>query len=311
MYKKVIKGIRKPTIILSHMMNNGLFKNLPDNIYLEIKYKLQMGKKLDLKQPLTLSEKLQWLKLYNRNPEYTKMVDKYEVRKYIEATIGSEVLIPLIGVWDRFEDIDFSKLPNQFVLKCTHDSGGLIICKDKEKLNIKKAKQKINRCLNRNFYYKGREWPYKDVKPRIICEKYMVDESGVELKDYKFHCFNGKVKLILLCKGRSSTSGAKYDFYNEEWNLLDLQRPNHPSSGIYAPKPIQFDKMIEYAEILSRDQPFLRIDFYEVEGKLYFGEITFYPTSGFAGFEPNYYDELLGSWIELSQINIKGNLIGS
>ena len=204
MIERFLKLIRSPRRILLGLTSRGFLNFLPDETILKIKFKDRIGKELNLKKPKTFNEKLQWLKLYDRNPAYTKLVDKYEVRKHIAKTIGQEYLIPLLGVWDTFEDINFSKLPNQFVLKCTHDSGGLIICTDKNRLDIDAARKKINKCLKRNYYYPGREWPYKNVKPRIICEKYMVDESGTELKDYKFMCFNGEVKCIFVCLNRNA-----------------------------------------------------------------------------------------------------------
>ncbi|WP_209510531.1 ATP-grasp fold amidoligase family protein [Sedimentibacter acidaminivorans] len=271
---------------------------LPDILYLELMFYHRIKSKLNLKNPRSFNEKLQWLKLYDRNPVYTNLVDKYEVRKYISKTIGEEYLIPLIGVWDKFDAIDFSKLPNHFVLKCTHDSGGIIICKDKSKLDIEAAKKKINKSLKRNYYYLGREWPYKNVKPRIICEKYMVDESGIELKDYKFMCFNGKVRCSFVCLNRNSQSGLNVDFYDMDWNPMSFER-HYPSSGTTIPRPINFDKMIDFAEKLSKNIPFVRVDFYETNGHLYFGELTFHPGSGFEEFTPELYDYLLGSWIKL------------
>ncbi len=197
MIKKLIKAIKNPKLIVFYILNFKIFRLIPDELYLKIYYWLRINKKLNLDNPKTFNEKLQWLKLYDRNPAYVNLVDKYEVRKYIAEVIGKEYLIPLIGVWDKFEDINFSKLPNQFVLKCTHDSGGIVICTDKSKLEFEVARKKINNSLNRNYFYHAREWPYKDIKPRIICEEYMVNGSGKELKDYKFMCFNGEVKCSL------------------------------------------------------------------------------------------------------------------
>lgn len=287
-----------------YMIKNIVRRCIPDKIFLKHVFYRNMGKKLDIKNPKTFNEKLQWLKLYDRNPQYTKLVDKYEVRKYISQLIGEEYLIPLIGVWGRFDDIDFNSLPNQFVLKCTHDSGGLVICRDKSKLDINVAREKINKSLNRNFYYQGREWPYKNVKPRIICEKYMVDESMVELKDYKFMCFNGEVKCSFVCLNRQSLAGLNVDFYDIDWNPMPFER-HYPSSGTVIPKPKNYSKMVEFAEILSKNIPFVRVDFYEANGQLYFGELTFYPGSGYEEFAPESYDYLLGSWIEIFACNRK------
>ncbi|WP_186431543.1 ATP-grasp fold amidoligase family protein [Clostridium sp. BSD9I1] len=287
------------TVSLYNLLMQIYYKHCVSDIdFIKKMYKKKFNKEFNLENPQTFNEKLQWLKLYDRNPLYTKLVDKHEVRKYIAKTIGKEYLIPLIGVWDRFNDIDFSKLPNQFVLKCTHDSGGLIICKDKNKLNIDVAKEKINKSLRRNYYYHSREWPYKNVKPRIICEKYMVDESCVELKDYKFMCFNGEVKCSFVCLNRNSPNGLNVDFYDMNWKPMPFER-HYSSSGVLIPKPKNFNKMVQFAERLSKDIPFVRVDFYETNGLLYFGELTFYPGAGFEEFTPEFYDYLLGSWIEL------------
>lgn len=296
---KIKNSIRK---IISYLWNLVYIQYfVSDKLSLKIKYKNTIGKNLNLDNPQTFNEKLQWLKIHNRNSLYTQAVDKYEVRKYIAVTIGEEYLIPLVGVWDKFEDIDFSKLPNQFVLKCTHDSGGLVICKNKNVLDIETAKNEINKCLKRNFYYVAREWPYKNVKPRIICEKYMLDESGTDLKDYKFMCFNGEVKCSFVCLNRNSPNGLNVDFYDMKWNPMPFQR-HYKSSGSITPRPKNFDKMVEFSRKLSKDIPFVRVDFYEINGQLYFGELTFYPGSGFEEFTPESYDYLLGSWIELPKI---------
>ncbi|MFE5426928.1 ATP-grasp fold amidoligase family protein [Peribacillus simplex] len=271
---------------------------IPDTLYLRIQYKNFMGKKLNLKDPKSFNEKLQWLKINDRNPFYTNLVDKYEVRKYIEKTIGSEYLIPILGVYNRFDEIDFATLPDKFVLKCTHDSGGLVICKDKSTFDIESARRKINKCLRRNYYFNHREWPYKNIKPRILCEKFMVDESGTELKDYKFMCFNGDVKCSFVCLNRNSDKGLNVDFYDMEWNPIPVER-HYPSSGTAIPKPKNFDKMVSYSRKLSKNIPFIRVDFYETNGQLYFGELTLYPGSGLEEFSPESYDELLGSWINL------------
>ena len=271
---------------------------LPDRLYLELMFYYSIKSKLNLKNPRSFNEKLQWLKLYDRNPQYISLTDKYEVRKHVKEIIGSEYLIPLLGVWDSFEQIDFFKLPNQFVLKCTHDSGGVIICKNKEELDIEFTKKKLKELLKKNYYYVGREWPYKNIKPRIICEKYMEDESKVELKDYKFMCFNGEVKCSFVCLNRNSKKGLNVDFYDMDWNPMPFTR-HYPNSGTILPKPKNFDKMVEFATKLSKAIPFVRVDFYETNGKLYFGEMTFYPGSGFEEFTPESYDYLLGSWIDL------------
>lgn len=271
---------------------------LPDKIYLKILYKILVGKKLDLRNPKTFNEKLQWLKLYDRKLEYIQMVDKYEAKNYVAKIIGKKYIIPTLGKWDKFEDIDFSKLPNQFVLKCTHDSGGLVICKDKSKFNINEAKRKINNSLKRNYFYSGREWPYKQVRPRIIAEEYIKEDGKEELTDYKLMSFNGKVRITFTCTNRYSQKGMNITFFNNDWEKLPFKR-KYPSSNANINKPETFKTMIELAEKLSAGVPFLRVDFYEVNGKIYFGELTFYPGSGFEKFEPEEWDYNLGKWIKL------------
>jgi hypothetical protein len=265
-------------------------------------YRLSFKKKLNLDNPQTFNEKLQWLKLYDRNPEYTKMVDKAAAKDYVAERIGAEYIIPTLGVYEKFEDIDFNALPNQFVLKCTHDSGGLVICKDKSKLDVERAKRTINASLKANFYYHSREWPYKNVKPRIIAEKYIETQEkiGEQLNSlivYKFMCFNGEPKVIQVIQG-DKTQYESIDYFDAEWKLLDL-RQNFPNSKVHLPKPRNFDKMFEFAKNFSAGRSFLRVDFYEPDQKLYFSEFTFYSDGGFAKFEPIEWDNELGEWMGL------------
>lgn len=259
-----------------------------------------MGKKLNLKNPQTYNEKLQWLKLYDRKPEYIKMVDKYEVKEYVASIIGKEYTIPTLGVWEKFEDIDFEKLPNQFVLKCTHDCGGLVICKDKQNLDIASAKEKINRCLKRNYFWAMREWPYKLVKPRVIAEAYMEDKKTGELPDYKFFAFDGKVKAMFIATERQSGEETKFDFFDENFNHLPFTN-GHPNAEKMPEKPATFEEMKKLAEKLSSNIPQVRVDFYEVDGKVYFGELTFFHWSGVVPFEPEEWDTIFGSWISLER----------
>lgn len=271
---------------------------MSDEAFLKRKFKLRMGYELDLDNPKTFNEKLQWLKLYDRNPLYTKLVDKYEVRKYIAEKIGEEYLIPLVGgPWNSPEEIDFDALPDQFVLKCTHDSGGVVICKDKSKLDIPAAKAKLSKHLKRNYYWTNREWPYKNVPPRIIAEKYMEDETG-ELRDFKFLCFNGRLRTEFTCTERYTETGLRVTFFDEDWNRLPFIR-HYPSSEKEIPRPESFEEMKRISELLSEDMAFARIDFYEVSGEIYLGEITLYPGSGLEEFDPEEWDGILGAWIEL------------
>lgn len=302
MSNKIISILKNPALLFLTFGHREWFNWLSDERYLKIAYWARMHKKLNLDNPQTFSEKLQWLKLYNRQPIYTKLVDKYEVKPIVANVIGEEYIIPTLGVWDKFEDIDFEKLPNRFVLKCTHDSGGLIVVKDKSKLNIKKARKKINKCLAHSFYWGMREWPYKNVKPRIIAEQLLVDDNLPEdLRDYKFFCFNGKVKCFKIDFGRFTEHHANY--YSPEGELLpfgELRFPPIPEHVEIIPSNLQ--EMISKAELLSTNHPFVRVDFYNVNDNIYFGEMTFFPATGMGKFTDESWDERLGSWINLSNI---------
>ena len=286
-----------------YLAYKGLFHNMSDEKYLRKLYKASIGKDLNLTQPNTFNEKLQWLKLNDRRIEYTKMVDKYLVRQYIAETIGEQYLIPLIGVWNSPEEIDFDSLPNQFVLKCNHNSGlGMCICKDKSKLNIGKVQAALKKGFNEDYYYLGREWPYKNVKRKIICEKYMTDGND-QLADYKIHNFNGIPRVILVCRDRFKESGLTEDFFSDKWEHLNIQRPGHPNSQQVIPKPSELNEMLLLSRQLSKDIPFVRTDFYTIQGKVYFGEITFYPASGMDRFEPDTIDQQFGEWLNLPIVN--------
>ena len=288
--KKIFYALRK----------SGIFNLLNDKTYLQMLYKIKMDKKLDLNNPQTFNEKLQWLKLYYRNPEYIKMVDKYEVKKYIADKIGEQYIIPTLGVWSRFEDIDFSKLPNQFVLKTTHDSGGVVICKDKENFNYVEAKHKLKKSLKRNYYYGSREWPYKNVVPMIIAEKYMEDNESNELRDYKFYCFDGYVKALLVATNRQSkTEELCFDYFDDNYNHLNLTNHWHPNAKVNPVKPKEFELMKKLAKKLSNGFPHVRVDFYEANGKIYFGELTFFDMGGFLKIHPDDWDKEWGSLIKL------------
>ncbi len=284
-----------------NILNTYIPRLFSDKNAISIKFKLLMGYDIDLSTPKTFNEKLQWLKLYDRNPLYTTMVDKYAVKQYVAERIGDEYIIPTLGVWDSFDDIDFTKLPNQFVLKCTHDSGGLAICRDKKTFDKQKAKKKIERSLKKNYYWGGREWPYKDVKPRIIAEQYMEDTKTEELRDYKFFCFDGVAKALFIATDRQKEGEeVKFDFYDMEFKHLDFKQ-GHPNATVSPAKPETFDEMRQLAEKLSKRIPHLRVDFYEVNGKAYFGELTFSHFSGMVPFTPEEWKETFGSWIKLPE----------
>lgn len=292
--------IKNPLLIFPYVGHFGLLNWLPDATYLKGCFRAYLGYKLDLENPKTFNEKLQWLKLYDRNPAYTQMVDKYAVREYIKNTIGEEYLIPLLGVWDSFDEIDFDELPNQFVLKTNHDSGTVVICKDKKTFDIDAARKKINKRINYNYYYPGREWPYKNVKPKIIAEKFMVDESGYELKDYKFFAFNGEIKALYVATDRQSGI-ATFDFFDLEFNHLPIKTHGHPNSNNKLSQPRGFYEMVELAQKLSEGIPHVRVDFYDINGDVYFGEMTFYHMCGLTPITPIEWDYTLGSWIQLPQ----------
>lgn len=271
---------------------------LPDKLYLQIYYFAQFKHFINFKNPKTFNEKLNWLKLYDRNPMYTKMVDKYETKKYVAKIIGEEYIIPTLGVWNKFDDIDFNKLPNQFVLKCTHDSEGIVIVKDKTKFDKISAKKKIEKAMKYNFYYIGREWPYKNIKPRIIAEPYLEDKTNKELRDYKFFCFNGTPKIFYIASGRNFGK-TTLDFFDLDFNHLNI-RLHYPNAKNIPQKPLNLDKMIVLSKKLSKNLIHVRVDFYEVDGKLYFGEYTFYNFSGLSKFNPNIWDEKLGEWLNIN-----------
>ena len=281
--------------------SRGIYNRLSDENFLKKAYKIKMGKSLNLNDPKTFNEKLQWLKLYDRNPLYTTLVDKYEVKKYIADKIGEEYIIPTLGVWDSFDDIDFDSLPNQFVLKCTHDSGGIVVCRSKSELDIDKARKKMSKNIKRNFFWYTREWPYKNIKPRIIAEKYMEDSQTEELRDYKFFCFNGEVKALFIASERQKKGEeVKFDFFDPDFNHLPI-RQGHPNAKVSPEKPACFEEMKSLAQKLSKDIPHVRIDFYEANQQVYFGEMTFYHFSGTTPFQPEEWDYKFGDWITLNK----------
>lgn len=296
--KKIFKN---PQRIILYFMSLGCFNFLSDMNFLKLKYILIFKRKLNLNNPKTFNEKLQWLKLYDRKKEYISMVDKYEVKKYVIEKIGREYVIETFGIYNNWNEINFEKMPNKFVIKCTHDSGGVIICKDKSCFNYDEAKKKINKFLKRNYYWSGREWPYKNIKPRIIVEEYIENKSEGELNDYKFFCFNGIPKIILVCSERFSSNNMCETWFDENWKFLDIIESGHRIDKKIK-KPQNFEKMKELSKKLSENIPFVRVDFYEVGGKIFFGELTFYPASGFEKFEPKEWDYKFGQMLDLSKV---------
>ncbi len=274
---------------------------LKDEQYLKILFRLRVGYKLNLTHPKTYNEKLQWLKLNYQNKLLTKLVDKYEAKNYVKKLIGDKFIIPTINVWDSFDKINFNDLPNQFVLKTTHDQGGVVICDNKNTFKIAKAKKIINKHLKTNHFLLSREWPYKNVKPRIIAEKYMIDGENKELPDYKIFCFDGIPRALFIATERQ-TGDVKFDFYDINFNYLDFTQI-HKQSNKTLEKPKNFNQMIELSKILSKGLPHVRIDFYNINGKIYFGEFTFFHHGGLEPFHPSKWDKTFGDWIKLPNLS--------
>lgn len=275
---------------------------LSDEWYVKLYYSVHLKRKLDLKHPKTYNEKLNWLKFNDRDPFYAVVADKLANREYIKKMLGEEYLVPLLGVWDHFDDIDFNSLPQQFVLKCNHDSGGLVICTDKSKFDEKAAKKKLENALRCNFYYIGREWQYRNIKPKIICEQ-LLGDGKVPPADYKFSCFHGKPDHVMVCYGRE-TGTPKYYFFDMDWQLKRYNGwGKRAPEGFTLPKPQNFEKMIRIAEILSKPYYYARIDLYHVNGRIYFGEITLCPNSGFDANITLEADQMLGRKLHLPTVD--------
>lgn len=290
------KAIKHPEWLLGVIMRHTPITNLmSDRTFIKWEYFTGMRKFPNLENPKTYNEKLQWLKLNDIHPEYELLVDKYESKFIVSQMIGGGI-IPTIGVWEYFDDIDFDLFPDQFVLKTTHDSGGVVVVKDKSKMDIAKVRAKIEKSLRNNFFYQHREYPYKNIKPRIIAEKYMVDESGTELKDYKFFCFDGEPKMLYVATDRPYDT--RFDFFDMDWNHLPFKQ-GHPLATKEIKKPAGFEEMKEIARKLSKGIPHVRVDLYDINGKIFFGELTFFHFSGNVPFEPEEWDYKIGEWLKL------------
>ena len=299
----IILGVKNPKEFFRTIISKVPPFIFPDEPYLKLLYRLKLGEKLNLNNPQTFNEKLNWLKLFDRRPEYTQMVDKIEVKQLVSSIVGGYI-IPTLGVWEDPNEIDLGALPNQFVLKCNHNSGGLFICKDKQKLTAEKwghVKKELKRSLEYNYYWYSREWPYKNVKRRILAEKYMEDSSG-GLKDYKFFCFNGKVKAMFIATDRQTVGEeVKFDFFDENFNHLPFKQ-GHDNAKITPSKPSCFEEMKQVAEKLSAGIPHVRVDLYEINGNVYFGELTFSHFDGTVPFKPKEWDYTFGSWLDLTSV---------
>lgn len=299
--KKLWKKDKRQILIAiyNNVVHTKITNILPDELYLKLTYWIRNGKMLNLSHPVTFCEKIQWLKLNDRNERYIELVDKVRVKSIVSKIIGEEYIIKTLGVWENVDDIDFSSLPNQFVLKCNHDSGSVVICKDKDRFDISNAKKKLSHGLKTDAFFWGREWPYKKVPRQIIAEEYLHEEELDEIRDYKFFCFNGKPTYCQVISNRS---------VHEEIDFFDMEWKHQPFVGLTAlvknsnssiQKPYNFLKMKEFATVLAKDTSFSRIDFYEVSRRLYFGEITFYPASGFGTFTPDSWNYKLGEMVRL------------
>lgn len=307
--KSVKETVTNPELRFNYLTALGFHNRMDDETFLKKRWKVRFGKDLNLENPKTFNEKMQWLKLYNRKLEYTTFVDKYEVKKYVASVIGEEYIIPTLGLYGRFSDIDFNKLPDQFVIKCTHDSGSTIVVRDKNRMNKMAVKKKIDRALKKNYYYSSREWPYKNVKPRIIVEKYMEDEGNKLMRDYKFFCFDGKPEIMYISEGLENHATAGISFYDMNMKLIDCKRSDYRQLDYIPEKPKNFGKMKEFSAILSKGIPHLRVDWYEINGKLYFSELTFSTCGGIVPFENDGWDKKLGDMIDLNTVE-KGERSG-
>lgn len=296
MSRGLMYAIKNPRSLFWHICQSGVFNWMPDKMYLKFVFPIMMGRRLNLNNPKTFSEKLQWLKLNDRQPSFVKLVDKYEVKKIVKDLIGEKYIIPTLGIWSSVEKIDFSSLPDKFAIKTTHDSGGVVICTNKSDLDIKRTKLILNQSLKHNFYYIGREWPYKNVPKRIIAEKLIEDTNG--LVEYKIFCFDGVPKLFLVCSGKAHSEKRYNDYLDVDFNRIPVKSMN-PVSKQNISKPKQYDELMDVAKKLSRGIPQVRVDLYIENEKVYFGELTLYHNSGLCRFDPDVWDNKFGSWIQL------------
>ena len=292
-YKKVIKNRELRLKLISFL------SFVPDELYIKIVYKIKTGKRLNLKNPQTFNEKLNWLKLHGKREEYTDLADKLKAREYISKTLSPDYLFPLLGVWDSFEEIDFDALPESFALKCNHDSGSVKLIADKTKADKKALSKFFKGRLSINPYYLGREYPYKNIKPKIIAEEFMKSSDGKGIRDYKYFCFNGEPRLMFVASDREAD--VKFDFFDMDFNHLDIYNI-HPNAEIVPERPQSFEKMKELCRILTKGMPFVRLDLYEIDSRVYFGEFTFFHGGGFYEFFPDEWNKKLGDLIDISGV---------
>ena len=296
-----VKLLRKPFLFMYVLGSYRILNWMPDKLFLKIAYRGHTGRWLNLKKPQRFTEKLQWLKLYERNPLHTQLVDKYEVRNFLEDKIDDKHLVKLYGVYDSFDEISWCELPDSFIMKCTHGCGCNHIVKNKTDVDKQALRKQFNKWMKKNPYPGTREWPYKNVKPRIICEELLVDESGYELKDYKFYCFNGTPKIVQFMSNRNSGK-VNLNHFDLEWNEFGSGRKDHDRNINNVNSPKHLSDMIELSKILCKDFKFVRVDLYDTPDSVYFGELTFFPGSGFFEFIDDKENFLLGSWLDLSEV---------
>lgn len=299
-FTRSFKAVTHPTLLAGYLLTKNAARISDDRKYIQWKYWLTFGKKCDLDNPKTFQEKLQWIKLNDRKPIYHQMVDKYDAKRFIAERVGEEYVIPTLGIWNRFEEVDFDSLPNQFIIKNTHDSGTYFICKDKSKLDIKEVRKRLLIDSRKEDYYVfSREWPYKGLKHRIIAEPLLNDKRSEYLTDYKFFTFNGEPRFFYVTSNRGRDGGLKEDFFNLDGELLDINQYGYCNNNVTPELPKKISEMIDISRILSRDTYHLRVDFYEVDDRVYCGELTFFDGGGFSPFTPSKYDRILGDWIKL------------
>ncbi len=302
MSNKLIKALTSPRLVAQYLWGKAAPYIKSDRLYIKVKYRLIFGKKCNLDNPKTFQEKLQWIKLNDRKEIYHQMVDKVEVKKFISERVGEEYVIPTIGVYDRFGDIDFDSLPNEFIIKNTHDSGSYCICTDKSKFDIEAAKKKLDARKDIDYYIYHREYPYKGLKRRIIIEPLLHDDKSPFLTDYKFFTFNGEPKCFYTTSDRGSATGLKEDFFDCQGNLIELNQKGYENNPKTPALPLNLKSMVEFSRILAKDTYHLRVDFYEINGRMYVGEMTFFDGAGFAPFTPEKYNRILGDWITLPEL---------
>lgn len=299
MFRKIRRYIDNPYYALGYDMIKKCPHLMSDKFYISVLWKMVMGYELDWEHPKTYNEKLQWLKLYDRKPIYTTMVDKYRAKQWIADRIGEQYVIPTLAVYNSVDEIDLYKLPDQFVLKCNHDSGSVAICRDKSTFDLEAAKRKLGDALKKNFYWEEREWPYKNVKRCVFAEKYLEVDEGKDLSDYKLFTFNGEPKFCYITSGRDSATGLKEDFFDMNGNLLVLNQKGFRNAEITPLLPANYDKMIELSRRIAVGTSHLRVDYYEINGRLFIGELTFFDGGGFVPFYPDEWNRTAGDWIKI------------